>query len=210
MIFYLVQKIPINYITFLAVFISFGILQGLFNEKVAKNEFEINKKYKAISIILSGVIGLLIYIKYGFSYHFYIYGILSIFLNIISFMDLAHGIILDEMNLILGIFAIFNMIVKQTYLDSIMGFLALGGIFFLIAIVTDGGIGGGDIKMIAPIGAIFGLYNGLYIIQYTFIYAGIVVIPLMIFKKFKNFKTSTTTLAQFIGIATISCILYWI
>lgn len=206
MIFYLVQKMPISYITFLTIFISFGVLQSLLNEKVAKNEFKISKNYKIISSILSGIIGGLIYIKYGFSYYFVIYGILSIFLITISFMDIVYKVILDEMNLILGLFAFINMIVKQTYLDSIIGFLALGGFFLLLAIITDGGVGGGDIKMIAPIGAIFGLYNGLYIMNYTFIYAAVIVLPLMILRKSKN---STIALGPFISLSSIVCILYW-
>ncbi|KJU86422.1 peptidase A24A domain-containing protein, partial [Candidatus Magnetobacterium bavaricum] len=39
---------------------------------------------------------------------------------------------------------------------SVIGLLVGGGIFYVIAVVSKGGMGGGDIKLMAMLGAMFG------------------------------------------------------
>ncbi|MFD2368600.1 prepilin peptidase [Brevibacillus sp. GCM10020057] len=57
-----------------------------------------------------------------------------------------------------------------------LGVLATGGISLLMALVSKGQLGGGDIKLFALVGAAVGWEAGLYIMCLTYLLAGLVVI----------------------------------
>jgi len=77
---------------------------------------------------------------------------------VITAIDLAHQVIPDRITLPgipLGLLA--NLLTKKVSLwDSVVGILAGGGIFFVIILVSRGGMGGGDMKLGAMIGAFLG------------------------------------------------------
>ena len=56
--------------------------------------------------------------------------------------------------------------------ESIFGLLVCGGMMIVCYLFFAGGIGGGDIKLIAMIGAFVGLYAGLESILWTFVLGG--------------------------------------
>jgi len=109
--------------------------------------------------------------------------IVSLFI-VISFIDLEHYLIPNSI-IIFG-FAVgigLNIWVQDvTFLDSLLGFLAGGGLLLLLAVVSKGGMGGGDIKLAALIGfllgwpkVLLGLFLGAFIaaiIGITLILAG--------------------------------------
>jgi leader peptidase (prepilin peptidase)/N-methyltransferase len=75
----------------------------------------------------------------------------------VTFIDLDHQIIPDEITLggaVLGLAASYFL--PAGVYGSIIGLLVGGGIFFLIAVIAPGGMGGGDIKLMAAIGAFIG------------------------------------------------------
>jgi leader peptidase (prepilin peptidase)/N-methyltransferase len=76
----------------------------------------------------------------------------------ITAIDLDHQVIPDRITLPgipLGLLA--NLLTKKLSLwDSVVGILAGGGIFFVIILVSRGGMGGGDMKLGAMIGAYLG------------------------------------------------------
>ena len=81
----------------------------------------------------------------------------------ISFIDLEHMIIPDVISLpgiVLG-FLISLFSPQVTWIDSLLGIVAGGGILYLVALVFEllrkkEGMGGGDIKLLAMIGAWLG------------------------------------------------------
>ncbi len=79
-------------------------------------------------------------------------------LVVITAIDLDHQVIPDRITLPgipLGLLA--NLLTKELSLwDSVVGILAGGGIFFVIILVSRGGMGGGDMKLGAMIGAFLG------------------------------------------------------
>jgi leader peptidase (prepilin peptidase)/N-methyltransferase len=87
-------------------------------------------------------------------------------LVVITFIDLDFQIIPDVITLpgigiglIAGAFLMPDPFVRYTLLGvkaSIIGLLAGGGLFYAIAVLSRGGMGGGDIKMMAMIGALMG------------------------------------------------------
>lgn len=80
----------------------------------------------------------------------------------VTFIDLDHQIIPDEITLggaVAGL-AVSHFLPAGLY-GSIAGLLVGGGIFFLIAVAVPGGMGGGDIKLMAAVGAFVGWKQAL-------------------------------------------------
>jgi len=76
---------------------------------------------------------------------------------VIFFIDLAHQIIPDIITLpgiLLGL--AFTPLLPHTFLEGIIGIFGGGALFYLIAVLSRGGMGGGDIKMVAMMGAFLG------------------------------------------------------
>lgn len=84
----------------------------------------------------------------------------------VTFIDLDHQIIPDEITLggVVAGLAVSHFLPLGFY-GSVLGMLVGGGIFFLIAVVTPGGMGGGDIKLMAAIGAFTGWKQALLTIM---------------------------------------------
>ncbi len=123
---------------------------------------KISWRYPAVEL-LTGVIAFALFLKYGLSSSFLSLFILSAALIAITFIDLDHRIIPDVISIpgvILGfLLAVFFPLV--TIKDSLIGLLAGGGSLFLVAFVYEKvakreGMGGGDIKLLAMIGAWLG------------------------------------------------------
>ncbi|MBA4373543.1 MAG: prepilin peptidase [Thermodesulfovibrio sp.] len=104
--------------------------------------------------------------RYGFNWSSLVYGILVSALIVITFIDLDFQIIPDRITLTgipLGL-AAGSLLLPDPFLRadllgfkaSLAGFLAGGGFFYLIAVLSRGGMGGGDIKLMALLGAVMG------------------------------------------------------
>jgi len=107
---------------------------------------------------LGGLLYVFLYHQFGFSVHSIVFILLATALLIVSFIDLQYKIIPDMITLpgiIAGIVASL-LITPVGVVSSIIGVVLGGGLFFLIAVISRGGMGGGDIKLIAMIGAFLG------------------------------------------------------
>ncbi len=112
---------------------------------------------------LTGLATVLIGWKFGLSWAFCQSLILVSALLVVSFIDLAHQIIPDWITYPgIGIGLIFSWLVGFPGLkDSLIGLLAGGGVLWLLAVgyqmlAKKEGMGGGDIKLLAMIGAFLG------------------------------------------------------
>jgi len=95
---------------------------------------------------------------FGLSSSLFLYLLLTTSLLIISFIDLEHKIIPDIITLpgiLLGLAWAF-LSAQQPLGDKLLGVLLGGGIFGLVVVLSGGGMGGGDIKLGAMIGAFLG------------------------------------------------------
>ena len=117
--------------------------------------------------IIEAVTALLLlagFFKFGLTFDFLIYTVVAPTLVIITAIDIEHQIIPDVITLpgiVLGLAAGSYTI---GYIDSFSGFLLGGGLFYLLAVLSNGGMGGGDIKYIAAAGALVGWQKVLLII----------------------------------------------
>jgi len=147
----------------------------------------ISWQYPLVEILI-GFISLFLFIKFGINYQY----ILSLFfisnLLIISLIDIEHMIIPDVLSLsgiLLGWASSF-IISNLTWTDSLIGSLAGGGGLYLVAIgfaylTGKEGMGGGDIKLLAMIGAWMG-WRPLPLIILMASLSGLVIgLSLMIF-----------------------------
>ena len=135
--------------------------------------------------------------------------IFAIFVPII-FIDLKHGIIPDELTIILTIIVSFFVLLSPSLeilphiLSGIVAFLFFLGLFF----ITKGkGMGLGDVKLSFSLGLFLGfpkVISGFYM---AFL-GGAIISLLLIFLGKKHFKKGTIPFGPFLVIATF-CSYFW-
>ena len=74
-------------------------------------------------------------------------------------------------------------VLPLTPLASLLGILIGGALFYLIALISKGGMGGGDIKLIAMIGAFLGWQGALFTIFSGALLGSLVGMTLMLLGK---------------------------
>jgi leader peptidase (prepilin peptidase)/N-methyltransferase len=144
----------------------------------------ISTRYPTVECI-SGVLFVLLYLKLGLSTTFIIYAFLTSALLIIAMIDLDHKIIPNTITLpgmVVGL-GLSLGILPITPLASLFGLIIGGAIFYLIAFVSKGGMGGGDIKLVAMIGTFLGLQGGLFTIFTSALLGSVVGLMLMLLHK---------------------------
>lgn len=150
-----------------------------------KQEIVSPASYPIVQLI-TGILFMLLYSKFEFSMNFIIYAFILSLLVIIAFIDLDTKIIPDILVVLILIGAIIYeismILVYNSFgnlLDNIFG-LAIGGLLFLIIFVlSKGGIGGGDIKLMAALGFILGVPKILLNIFLSFLLGAIASIILL-------------------------------
>lgn len=149
---------------------------------------KISLQYPIVEM-LNGFIYLLLYYFFRLNIDFIFYSIIFSILLVISFIDFKFQIIPDSFNIFILVFAIIYKIlqlilygISPNIINSILGLIISGGLFLLIAILSKGGMGGGDIKLIGVLGFILGIKFSLLNIFLSFILGAIISIFLLLFK----------------------------
>lgn len=112
------------------------------------------------------------------------YAVILLLLLLISCQDLQKGIISDFLVLLLFFWVFFWQLFSPVFShgSSLAGFLAGGGLFCLIAFLSKGGLGGGDIKLMAVLGLAAGWPFVLLVFLLAFILGAAVGLLLLLFK----------------------------
>jgi leader peptidase (prepilin peptidase)/N-methyltransferase len=133
---------------------------------------------------LNGIGYLFLFLKFGPTPKALLYAALFSTLLVISFIDLHHQIIPDRLTLPgMGVGLIASSFVLPTGLiNALLGLLLGGGLFYLVAVISRGGMGGGDIKLLAMIGAFLGWMDVLLIILVASFFGSLTGLSLMVFK----------------------------
>jgi len=162
---------------------------------------------------LAGALALLLFWKYGLSVKFLVAFFFVSCLTVITFIDMDHQIIPDIITLpgipIFFLAAVFVM--KVPFYEALWGLLVGGGILYLIATVyaflrKQEGMGGGDIKLLAMLGAFLGWKSLIFIILVSSLTAAIVGITLMVLQG-KDMKYAVP-FGPFLSLAAIAY-LFW-
>ncbi len=131
--------------------------------------------------LLSGIIFLSLFLKLGLSFTLIEYLILCWGMLIASVIDLDHRILPDVMTLpgiVIGLAgAALNP--ERPFMNGVWGVLAGGGFLWLVAylyavIKKEEGMGGGDIKLLAWIGAVLGFRSVIFTILVSSVLGSIV------------------------------------
>lgn len=146
--------------------VSFALLQG----KTACCRKRISVQYPLVELA-TGLLFVALYHQFGLGVHFLCYSVFTSGLLVLSVIDYHHQIIPDEISLggiPLGFLASF-LTHDITWASSLMGIAVGGGIFYAVAYAYEAftgqeGLGGGDIKLLAMLGAWLGLESILIVI----------------------------------------------
>ncbi len=122
----------------------------------------ISWRYPAVEAI-TGLLSLALFIRYGLSLQYLLSLLFATTLVTISFIDLDHQIIPDVLSIpgiVAGLAAAF-IPGNVSWFDSIIGIIGGGGTLFLVGLIYEKltgkqGMGGGDVKLLAMIGAWMG------------------------------------------------------
>jgi leader peptidase (prepilin peptidase)/N-methyltransferase len=112
---------------------------------------------------LGGFFAVCVYLQYGISLEALVYFVFIAVLLVITFIDLDHRIIPDVISLpgIVAFYLAAVLLLSIPALDALIGVLAGGGSLYIVAVAYQlltgrEGMGGGDIKLLAMIGALLG------------------------------------------------------
>jgi leader peptidase (prepilin peptidase)/N-methyltransferase len=143
---------------------------------------------------LTAFVSLLLFLAFGPSWSYLIYFSFMAALIVITVIDLYHQIIPDVISLPgIGVGLLASLVLPEiTFLNSLLGILVGGGSLFLVATIYQWlfkreGMGGGDIKLLAMIGAFLGWKAVILTILFSSLIGSIAGIAIMVIKG-KNFK----------------------
>lgn len=137
-----------------------------------------------------------LFYQYGLTLRFMFYTVFTSVLLIISVIDLYHQIIPDELSLggiVVGF--LVSLILKDvSWWESLLGMGLGGGSFFAVSYLYEKlakreGLGGGDVKLLAMIGAWLGYQSILVVVVASSFLGSVVGGGLMLMKK-GNLKTA--------------------
>jgi len=145
--------------------------------------------------LFTALLSVTLLVKYSLSYQYIITLLFAANLVTIGFIDLGHKIIPDVLSLpgIVAGWAVSIIPGGVSLLDSLIGTVAGGGSLFLIAfgyerITKREGMGGGDIKLLAMIGAWVG-WSPLPLIVLIASFSGAVIGSVFLFLVGKGYRT---------------------
>lgn len=171
---------------YLLVFIV-GLISGrvsiLFLEKLWDCNFKVINRYPLVEVVTAaGYCG--IYYLLAFNLSSFFYSFLFSSLVIITLTDLKHYLIPNSVVLTMFILALVFHLTTHPFniYNAWLSFLCAGLFFLSLQILSKGGLGGGDIKLIAVLGLWFGFPNIALIIFLSALFASLVGISLILVK----------------------------
>jgi leader peptidase (prepilin peptidase)/N-methyltransferase len=151
--------------------------------------------------------------KCGLSLNYAVYFIFTAALLVVTFIDFKHQIIPDSISLPGIVFGLLTsaFLPNLTFLDSLIGIVAGGGSLLLVAggyylFTKKEGMGLGDVKLLAMMGAFLGWKSILFIIMVGSLSGALVGITVMLIKK-KDRKYAIP-FGPFLSLGALSYLLY--
>jgi leader peptidase (prepilin peptidase)/N-methyltransferase len=147
----------------------------------------ISLRYPLVEFLM-GFFSLILLWRYGISTLYLIYFVFFATLTLVSFIDLPHRIIPDMISLpgiVVGL--VISLLHPQMSIkDSLIGVLLGGGSLYVVAsvyhlVTKREGMGGGDVKLLAMIGAFIGWKGVLFTILCSSFIGSVVGVTLMLF-----------------------------
>ncbi len=142
---------------------------------------KITPRYFFVEIITAFTL-LLFFYKYNFTLELLKYASAAFILIVISFIDLEHQIIPNRLVAAIFIWAVIWQIITPqiSWLNAAGGALLGGCLLLFLAVVSRGGMGGGDIKLMFAAGFLLGLKYTVLALFIGFLFGAIVSIGLIV------------------------------
>ncbi len=149
----------------------------------------ISLQYPLVELI-NGLLTLFLFLRFGPTLAFAALFLFCSALVVITFIDLEHQIIPDEISLsgiVVG-FVLSFFLEGHTWLNSLLGILLGGGSLLLVAylyqrVTGKDGMGGGDIKLLAMMGAFLGWKAVPFIIFASSLVGSLIGVTIMLLQK---------------------------
>lgn len=172
-----------------------------------KYKSSILPKYPIIELITASLF-LIMYLKVGFLLQLVNYFLLLSILIVVTFIDLEHYIIPNKVLAYGGVLQLVaNFYTHQIpYIDAIAGFFTGGIILLLIAVVSKGGMGGGDIKLAAVLGFFLGWQRVIIVFWVAAVLAAMTGITLIAIKRIN--RKDVIPFGPFLAVGTVACLLW--
>jgi leader peptidase (prepilin peptidase) / N-methyltransferase len=188
--------------------LSFLFLRGRCRHCGARISF----RYPAIEA-LTGLLTLFLFREYGWQAEFFIELLFACALLVIFFIDLDTMLIPDVISLPGIVIGLATSLVtpRLSWMDSLLGIFLGGGFFYLIAMGYrwwrgQEGLGGGDIKLLAMIGAFLG-WPGVVFTILTGSVSGTIV-GLIVMRRNRQGLTTMLPFGPFLAFGAV-CYLFW-
>lgn len=129
---------------------------------------------------LSILVAVLLYAKFGLTGEGLRGALLALALLALTFIDLAHHLLPDRITLPWIAVGLGTVPLSPITLPgALLGGLVGGGILFMVALVSGGGMGGGDVKLAAMIGTFLGWQQMLLALFVGVLFGGLLGILLL-------------------------------
>lgn len=156
--------------------------------KCAQCKTGISFRYPMVEA-LNGLLYLLAFVNYGFTWTTVVYCLLASLLVVITFIDLDHQIIPNVISLpglLIG-FVLALFVLPLPWQDSLLGVILGGGFLWAVAmgyrlLMGAEGMGMGDVKLLAMIGAFLGWQAVFPVVFLGSLVGTLIGVPYMLLK----------------------------
>ena len=144
---------------------------------------KISPRYPAVEL-LTGVLFVWCFLRFGLSPQLAPALVFSAFMVAITFIDLDHQIILDGMLALLAAagLGLGLWLGQPGFVDMLIGAGVGGGLLLVLAVISGGGMGGGDVKFAAALGFWLGWPGILLCLLISFVAGGAISLFLLLAK----------------------------
>ena len=157
--------------------LSFLWLRG----RCRKCGMRISRRYPIVEGVTAATLAAA-YLAFGPTGDFIVAAVLLATLVVVTAIDLQHQLIPDVITLpgiLVGLVA--NLAIGHvSWLDSVIGIVVGGGLFLVIILVSRGGMGGGDMKLGAMLGAFLGWKALLFALFAAIVLGGVVGVAVLV------------------------------
>lgn len=183
--------------------VSYLLLRGKCRYCAAR----IHWRYPLVELLTGGIFAVA-YSTFGLTGRLSAVLILVCLLIVITFIDFEHSLIFDVVNYFGTVVGLISSILLPglTLKAALAGMVVGGGVLLLIAALTRGGIGGGDVKMGAMIGTFLGWRMVLLALFLAFV-CGAVIGLLLLMLRLKTRK-DYIPFGPYIALGTLVTVLW--
>ena len=114
-----------------------------------------------------------------------IFFLFILLLIIAAWTDLKEGYIPDSVSILIFLLTFYSLFIRSGpgLLLRIEGAVLCGGLLEGIRLISRGGIGMGDVKLMTACGFYLGIVPGIFVLMLSYMLAGLFCLPVLLLKK---------------------------